>query len=164
MKPSTPYQSDDKKRSSGTSHSTGLNLQKNPGNWTSLGLNPYRGAPSVHFESPDGGHKHHHVGTKSRIAALDVKKLLHADISSESCLSHWKERHSCQNVIPMCPNNKKRNGILLPILQKYSPTNPSGPTSLSAILSAMMEELPWAMLANGPAWTNTGVPCEVNTL
>lgn len=118
MKPSTPYQSDDKKRSSGTSHSTGLNLQKNPGNWTSLGLNPYRGAPSVHFESPDGGHKHHHVGTKSRIAALDVKKLLHANISSESCLSHWKERHSCQNVIPMCPNNKKRNGILLPILQK----------------------------------------------
>ena len=26
------------------------------------------------------------------------------------------------------------------------------------ILSARMEELPWAMFAKGPAWTNTGVP------
>lgn len=40
------------------------------------------------------------------------------------------------------------------------PTKPSGPTSFRAILSARMEELPWAMLANGPAWTNTGFPCR----
>jgi len=40
-------------------------------------------------------------------------------------------------------------------------TYPSGPTSLSAILSATIDELPWAMLANGPACTNTGVPSRV---
>mmetsp|Transcript_48822 Transcript_48822/g.99692 ORF Transcript_48822/g.99692 Transcript_48822/m.99692 type:complete len:253 (+) Transcript_48822:129-887(+) len=34
---------------------------------------------------------------------------------------------------------------------------PSGPTTLSAIWSAMMEEFPWAMFAKGPACTNTGV-------
>lgn len=39
-------------------------------------------------------------------------------------------------------------------------TNPSSPTSFRAILSARIEELPWAMLANGPAWTNTGVPSK----
>lgn len=39
-----------------------------------------------------------------------------------------------------------------------SPTNPSLPTSFRAILSASTEELPWAMLAKGPACTNTGVP------
>ncbi len=38
------------------------------------------------------------------------------------------------------------------------PTKPSFPTNFKAILSARMEEFPWAMLANGPAWTNTGVP------
>ena len=40
-------------------------------------------------------------------------------------------------------------------------TKPSLPTSLRAILSARMEELPWAMLAKGPAWTKTGVPSRV---
>mmetsp|Transcript_27402 Transcript_27402/g.71922 ORF Transcript_27402/g.71922 Transcript_27402/m.71922 type:complete len:343 (+) Transcript_27402:644-1672(+) len=40
-------------------------------------------------------------------------------------------------------------------------TNPSWPTSLRATLSAMMDELPTAMLANGPACTNTGVPSIV---
>lgn len=39
------------------------------------------------------------------------------------------------------------------------PTNPSLPTSFRAILSASTEELPWAMLAKGPACTKTGVPC-----
>mmetsp|Transcript_13934 Transcript_13934/g.30741 ORF Transcript_13934/g.30741 Transcript_13934/m.30741 type:complete len:327 (-) Transcript_13934:299-1279(-) len=34
---------------------------------------------------------------------------------------------------------------------------PSGPTTFRAIWSAMMDELPWAMLAKGPACTNTGV-------
>mmetsp|Transcript_2029 Transcript_2029/g.7063 ORF Transcript_2029/g.7063 Transcript_2029/m.7063 type:complete len:359 (+) Transcript_2029:534-1610(+) len=34
---------------------------------------------------------------------------------------------------------------------------PSGPASLSASWSATMDELPWAMLAKGPACTNTGV-------
>mmetsp|Transcript_8433 Transcript_8433/g.13989 ORF Transcript_8433/g.13989 Transcript_8433/m.13989 type:complete len:243 (-) Transcript_8433:434-1162(-) len=34
---------------------------------------------------------------------------------------------------------------------------PSSPTILSASWSATTEELPWAMLANGPACTNTGV-------
>lgn len=34
---------------------------------------------------------------------------------------------------------------------KYLPTNPLGPTSLSAILSAMMEEFPCAMLAKRPS-------------
>jgi hypothetical protein len=33
----------------------------------------------------------------------------------------------------------------------YLHTNPSGPTSFNAILSASIDELPWAMLANGPA-------------
>ena len=61
-------------------------------------------------------------------------------------------------MLPQLPWCWKKNGLSL-ILQKYLPTNPSGPTSLSAILSAMMEEFPCAMLANGPAWTNTGVPC-----
>ena len=37
-------------------------------------------------------------------------------------------------------------------------TNPWFPTSLRAILSAKIDEFPWAMLANGPAWTKTGVP------
>mmetsp|Transcript_20033 Transcript_20033/g.36372 ORF Transcript_20033/g.36372 Transcript_20033/m.36372 type:complete len:278 (+) Transcript_20033:744-1577(+) len=36
-------------------------------------------------------------------------------------------------------------------------TNPSFPTSLSANSSATILELPVAMLANGPAWTKTGV-------
>lgn len=40
------------------------------------------------------------------------------------------------------------------------PTKPSRPTSFKASLSASTEELPWAMLAKGPAWTNTGVPCN----
>mmetsp|Transcript_430 Transcript_430/g.817 ORF Transcript_430/g.817 Transcript_430/m.817 type:complete len:219 (-) Transcript_430:616-1272(-) len=35
--------------------------------------------------------------------------------------------------------------------------NPSLPVSLRAIWSATIEEFPWAMLANGPACTNTGV-------
>ena len=55
--------------------------------------------------------------------------------------------------------DKHTHTVYALILQKYSPTNPSGPTSLSAIRSAMVEEFPCAMLANGPAWTNTGVPC-----
>lgn len=38
------------------------------------------------------------------------------------------------------------------------PTNPFSPTSFNAILSAIMEEFPWAMFAKGPACTNTGVP------
>lgn len=42
--------------------------------------------------------------------------------------------------------------------QHLLPTNPCGPTSFKAILSAKMEEFPWAMLAKGPACTNTGVP------
>ena len=46
----------------------------------------------------------------------------------------------------------------------HLPTKPSGPTSFKAILSARMEELPWAMLANGPAWTNTGFPCRFRWL
>lgn len=33
----------------------------------------------------------------------------------------------------------------------YLPTKPFSPTSLRAILSAKMEEFPWAMLAKGPA-------------
>ena len=45
-----------------------------------------------------------------------------------------------------------------------SPTNPFSPTILRASLSAKMEELPWAMLAKGPACTNTGVPCTQHTL
>lgn len=40
------------------------------------------------------------------------------------------------------------------------PTKPSRPTNFKASLSASTEELPWAMLAKGPAWTNTGVPCN----
>ena len=40
-------------------------------------------------------------------------------------------------------------------------TYPSSPTSFSAIWSATIEELPCAMLANGPAWTMTGVPSSV---
>ena len=36
-----------------------------------------------------------------------------------------------------------------------------GPTSFSAIWSATMEELPCAMLANGPACTKAGVPSMV---
>mmetsp|Transcript_4788 Transcript_4788/g.16492 ORF Transcript_4788/g.16492 Transcript_4788/m.16492 type:complete len:219 (+) Transcript_4788:2884-3540(+) len=40
-------------------------------------------------------------------------------------------------------------------------TNPPSPTSLSATLSATMELLPCAMLANGPACTSTGVPSSV---
>ena len=38
------------------------------------------------------------------------------------------------------------------------PTTPSSPTNFRAILSAKMDEFPWAMLANGPACTKTGVP------
>lgn len=33
----------------------------------------------------------------------------------------------------------------------------TSPTSFRATLSATMDELPCAMLANGPAWTSTGV-------
>jgi len=33
----------------------------------------------------------------------------------------------------------------------------TGPTTLSAIWSAMTDELPWAMFAKGPACTKTGV-------
>mmetsp|Transcript_2203 Transcript_2203/g.7246 ORF Transcript_2203/g.7246 Transcript_2203/m.7246 type:complete len:273 (-) Transcript_2203:486-1304(-) len=40
-------------------------------------------------------------------------------------------------------------------------TNPSLPTSLRATWSAMMDELPWAMFAKGPACTSTGVPSRV---
>ena len=40
-------------------------------------------------------------------------------------------------------------------------TKPSLPTSLSPILSAMMDELPGAMLAKGPACTSTGVSSRV---
>mmetsp|Transcript_3120 Transcript_3120/g.9608 ORF Transcript_3120/g.9608 Transcript_3120/m.9608 type:complete len:345 (-) Transcript_3120:385-1419(-) len=40
-------------------------------------------------------------------------------------------------------------------------TKPSGPASLSATSSATMDELPWAMFANGPACTSTGVPSTV---
>mmetsp|Transcript_17361 Transcript_17361/g.37706 ORF Transcript_17361/g.37706 Transcript_17361/m.37706 type:complete len:273 (-) Transcript_17361:681-1499(-) len=40
-------------------------------------------------------------------------------------------------------------------------TIPSLPTSLRAIWSATTDELPVAMLANGPACTNTGVPSNV---
>ena len=36
-------------------------------------------------------------------------------------------------------------------------------TSLSAIWSATTDELPWAMLANGPAWTKAGPPSSVWT-
>lgn len=43
-------------------------------------------------------------------------------------------------------------------LNIYLPTNPFSPTNLRAILSAKTEEFPCAMLAKGPAWTNTGVP------
>mmetsp|Transcript_20905 Transcript_20905/g.45514 ORF Transcript_20905/g.45514 Transcript_20905/m.45514 type:complete len:278 (-) Transcript_20905:888-1721(-) len=39
--------------------------------------------------------------------------------------------------------------------------NPSGPTSLRAISSATTDEFPVAMLANGPAWTSTGVRSTV---
>mmetsp|Transcript_14808 Transcript_14808/g.41264 ORF Transcript_14808/g.41264 Transcript_14808/m.41264 type:complete len:252 (+) Transcript_14808:625-1380(+) len=39
--------------------------------------------------------------------------------------------------------------------------NPSGPTSLRAISSATTDEFPVAMLANGPAWTKTGVRSTV---
>jgi len=42
----------------------------------------------------------------------------------------------------------------------YLQTNPFGPTSFKAILSARMEEFPWAMLAKGPACTKTGVPWQ----
>ena len=37
----------------------------------------------------------------------------------------------------------------------------SSPTSFRAILSAMIEEFPCAMLAKGPAWIRTGVPSIV---
>ena len=57
---------------------------------------------------------------------------------------------------PVALNNRLNN-------KTDSPTNPSGPTSFKAILSAKIEELPWAMLANGPAWTNTGVPWRGKT-
>ena len=36
-------------------------------------------------------------------------------------------------------------------------------TSLSAIRSATTDELPWAMLANGPAWMKAGPPSSVWT-
>ena len=45
---------------------------------------------------------------------------------------------------------------------KYLQTNPFGPTNFKPILSARMEEFPWAMLAKGPACTKTGVPCGSN--
>ena len=50
--------------------------------------------------------------------------------------------------------------IILTVLMiyMYLQTNPFGPTNFKAILSARMEEFPWAMLAKGPACTKTGVP------
>lgn len=43
-------------------------------------------------------------------------------------------------------------------MENDSPTKPPGPTSFRAILSARMDELPWAMSADGLVWINTGVP------
>mmetsp|Transcript_59553 Transcript_59553/g.159574 ORF Transcript_59553/g.159574 Transcript_59553/m.159574 type:complete len:228 (-) Transcript_59553:672-1355(-) len=40
-------------------------------------------------------------------------------------------------------------------------TKPSLPTSLRPILSAIIEEFPWAMFAKGPACTRAGVPSTV---
>lgn len=51
-----------------------------------------------------------------------------------------------------------QNSTIIKLERNDLPTNPSSPTSFKAILSANTEELPWAMLAKGPACTNTGVP------
>lgn len=40
-------------------------------------------------------------------------------------------------------------------------TKPFSPTNFNPMRSATTEEHPWAMLAKGPAWTNTGVPSRV---
>jgi len=37
----------------------------------------------------------------------------------------------------------------------------SVPASFSAILSAIIDEFPCAILAKGPAWTKTGVPWKL---
>ena len=45
------------------------------------------GSPVV-LERAQGGHQHHQVGAESGLAALDVDKLLGAQIGSESGLGH----------------------------------------------------------------------------
>lgn len=44
------------------------------------------------------------------------------------------------------------------VIMFYVQTNPFGPTSFNAILSARMDELPCAIFAKGPACTKTGLP------
>lgn len=66
--------------------------------------------------------------------------------------SVWVPLHSSPSRFLHCPTTTTLKSSDLP-------TNPSLPTSFRAILSASTEELPWAMLAKGPACTKTGVPC-----
>ena len=44
--------------------------------------------PAVHLQRPDGGDQHHHVGPQTRVPALDVEELLHADVCAEPGLRH----------------------------------------------------------------------------
>lgn len=83
----------------------------------------------MHLQGSHSGHKHHCIGYKARVPALDVEELLHANVSTKACLSHWKENISENTARQTFP-------------KKVSPTNPSFPTSFKAIISAKMEELP----------------------
>lgn len=128
---------------------------------------------SMHLQGSDGGHQHHHVGPGAGVATLDVEELLHADVGTEASLHHCGHKGQFSYRITAVRNNHwiteptcidENMSTREPFSRLHLPTKPSGPTSFKAILSAWMEELPWAMLANGPAWTNTGVPCRSRRL
>ena len=46
------------------------------------------GATAVQLERANARHKHHTVGHKLRVAALDVEELLHANIGAKAGLGH----------------------------------------------------------------------------
>ena len=44
--------------------------------------------PTVHLQRSNGGDNHRRAGFKTRLAALDVKELLRAEVSAEACFCH----------------------------------------------------------------------------
>ena len=113
-------------------------------------------AATMHLEGPCRGHYHHTV--RNQTCKREPKASRRPYNSKAYCVVFQNT-----NSIPL-----ERHFILKNFSMPMSAPNPASvtryppsPTSFSPILSAKMEELPWAMLANGPACTNTGVPSRV---
>ena len=76
-------------------------------------------ATAVHLQRPNGGHQHHAIWNQSAVTALDIKELLHANVSTKarfrnhkSILTNQLERHLvCHNRRIAVRNICKRAGV-----------------------------------------------------